>query len=87
MAEQKTKTSRTFSGIVISSNMQKTAVVRVDRMKLHSKYQKRYRVSRKYHIHDEKNEAKVGDVVQFAECRPLSKTKRWRLINIVTHNA
>lgn len=73
------KQFRTFTGTVVSIGMQKTIVVRVDRQKLHTKYNKRYRVSRKYHVHDEKNTAKVGDVVNFVECRPLSKTKRWRL--------
>ena len=75
-----TKQHRNFTGSVVSSAMNKTIVVRVDRMKLHPKYDKRYRVSKKFHVHDEKNAAKVGDTVEFMECRPLSKTKRWRLI-------
>ncbi|MSU75441.1 MAG: 30S ribosomal protein S17 [Candidatus Magasanikbacteria bacterium] len=82
MEETLKKTYRTFTGIVVSSAMTKTIVVRVDSLKLNTKYQKKYRVSKKYHVHDEKNEAKVGDTAVFAECRPLSKTKRWRLVSI-----
>lgn len=79
---EKTHHLRTFSGTVVSNSMAKTATVRVDMMKLNEKYQKKYKVSKKYHIHDEKSVAKVGDVVIFAECRPMSKTKRWRLISV-----
>lgn len=78
--EMTTKTLRNFSGTVISTGMQKTITVRVDTMKMNSKYQKKYRVSKKFHVHDEKGVVKVGDVVKFVECRPLSKTKRWRLV-------
>ncbi len=74
---------RVFSGLVLSTAMAKTIVVRVDRMKNNSKYQKATRVSRKYHVHDEKDLAKVGNTVRFVECRPLSRTKRWRLKEIV----
>lgn len=77
------KIYRSFTGIVTSAAMQKTATVRVDTMKLNEKYQKKYRASRKFHIHDEKGAAKVGDTVRFVECRPLSKTKRWRLIEVI----
>ncbi|MBI5729404.1 MAG: 30S ribosomal protein S17 [Candidatus Magasanikbacteria bacterium] len=77
-----TKQLRTFTGTVVSAGMQKTATVKVDTMKLNAKYQKKYSVSKKYHVHDEKSAAKVGDVVTFVECRPLSKSKRWRLISI-----
>ncbi len=79
--EKTTTHSRTFNGTVISTGMNKTVVVRVDRMKLNAKYQKRYCVTKKYHVHDEKGEVKVGDTVIFVECRPLSKTKRWRLVS------
>jgi small subunit ribosomal protein S17 len=74
---------RTFVGRVTSSAMQKTITVQVDAMKMNEKYQKKYRVSRKYHVHDEKNTAKAGDTVKFVECRPLSATKRWRLVEII----
>lgn len=76
------KQIRTFTGTVVSSAMQKTITVRVDRMKLNEKYQKSYRVSKKYHVHDEEGKAKVGDMVTFAETRPMSKTKRWKLVGI-----
>lgn len=82
--EVTTKQTRTFTGTVVSTGMQKTIVVRVDRFKLHPKYNKRYRVSAKYHVHDEQNVAKVGETVTFVECRPLSKTKRWRLAPVQT---
>ncbi|MCX7778983.1 MAG: 30S ribosomal protein S17 [Patescibacteria group bacterium] len=74
--------SRKFQGIVVSDKMDKTIVVKVERIKKHPKYKKRYRVSKKFKVHDEKNEAKVGDKVIFEECRPLSKEKRWRLVEI-----
>ena len=69
-----------FSGTVVSAAMDKTIVVQVDRVKLHPKYQKRYKVSRKYKVHDEKSQYQPGDKVSFSECRPLSKDKRWRVI-------
>lgn len=78
------KIVRNFMGMVVSNAMQKTIVVRVDEMKRHPKYNKSYRVSSKFHVHDEKNLAKIGDMVEFVECRPLSKTKRWRLVKITT---
>ncbi|MDO8581734.1 MAG: 30S ribosomal protein S17 [bacterium] len=74
------KIHRSFEGIVVSDAMQKTIVVRVDRIVVHPKYKKRYRVSKRYKVHDEKNKYKIGDKVQFVECRPLSKDKRWRVL-------
>ena len=69
-----------FNGIVVSDKMDKTIVVKVDRVKQHTKYLKRYTVSKKYKVHDEKNQYKEGDKVNFVECRPLSKDKKWRVI-------
>ena len=69
-----------FDGIVVSDKMDKTIVVKVDRVKIHPKYKKRYTVSKKYKVHDEKNQFKEGDKVSFVECRPLSKDKRWRVL-------
>jgi len=63
--------------------MTKTIVVKVERIKQHPKYKKRYRAYRKFKVHDEKNEAKIGDRVIFEECRPISKEKRWRLVEIM----
>lgn len=77
-----TKHLRTFSGVVVSTGMKKTATVKVDTMKMNEKYQKKYTVSKKFHVHDENGSAKVGDTVIFVECRPLSKTKRWRLVSV-----
>jgi small subunit ribosomal protein S17 len=70
---------RTFQGIVVSDKMNKTIVVRVDRIKCHPKYKKRYKVSKRYKVHDSENKCKTGDKVTFVECRPLSKEKRWRV--------
>ena len=82
--ETTTQTSkRTFIGEVVSVAMTKTIVVRVDAMKMHAKYGKSYKVSNKYAVHDEKGEAKMGDKVEFVESRPISKTKKWRLVEIL----
>ncbi len=75
------KKSRTFEGVVVGDKMAKTIVVRVDRIVMHPKYKKRYRVSKRYKVHDETNTHKVGETVQFVECRPLSKEKRWRVVD------
>lgn len=69
-----------FNGVVVSDKMDKTIVVKVDRVRQHPKYLKRYTVSKKYKVHDEKNQYKEGDKVNFIECRPLSKDKRWRVM-------
>lgn len=71
---------RRLQGIVVSDKMAKTVVVRVDRMKIHRKYKKRYTVSRKYKAHDEKREFHIGDKVVIEETRPMSKDKNWRVI-------
>ncbi|HSX21374.1 MAG TPA: 30S ribosomal protein S17 [Gaiellaceae bacterium] len=70
-------------GVVVSSAMDKTIVVKVDLIKSHRKYKKVVRRSVKFHAHDEQNSANVGDVVRIVETRPLSKTKNWRLAEIV----
>jgi small subunit ribosomal protein S17 len=70
-------------GVVVSAAMDKTIVVRVDSVKSHPRYKKVIRRSAKFHAHDEQNQAKTGDVVRIVETRPLSKTKRWRLAEIV----
>ncbi len=69
-----------FNGVVVSDKMDKTIVVKVDRVKVHPKYKKRYSVSKRYKVHDEKNQYKEGDKVSFVECRPLSKDKKWRVL-------
>ena len=70
-------------GTVVSDAMEKTIVVRVDVVKAHPRYKKVVRRSSKFHVHDEESQAKVGDVVRIVETRPLSKTKRWRLAEVV----
>lgn len=80
MSEEKTTIQRKLKGTVVGNKMDKTAVVRVDRVKTHSKYKKQYTVSKNYKVHDPENKAVVGDVVEFVACRPLSKTKRWKLV-------
>ena len=74
------------TGEVLVSKMQKTIVVRVERRVPHPKFKKIVRVHNKFYAHDEKGEAKVGDQVRIQETRPLSKTKRWRLLGVVARN-
>ncbi len=80
---KKVRIFRSFIGKVVKASMQKTVVAQVDSMKEHQKYDKSIRVSKKYHVHDEKGLAKVGDKVKFTECRPLSKTKKWFLAEVL----
>lgn len=70
-------------GVVVSSAMDKTIVVRVDTIRPHPAYKKVVRRSKRYHAHDELNAANVGDLVRIAETRPLSKTKSWRLVEVL----
>jgi len=83
MTEEKNKTERVLTGVVVSDKMMKTIVVRVDSTVLHKKYQKRYITSRRYKVDDAQKQAKVGDTVQFVETRPLSRDKRWRLLKVL----
>ncbi len=73
-------------GEVISNKMTKTIVVRVERRFPHPEFKKVVTQYNKFYAHDEKGEAKVGDRVRIQECRPLSKTKRWRLVEVVERN-
>ncbi len=70
-------------GTVISNRMQKTIVVRVDRLVQHPRYQRVVRRATNFKVHDETNSAKIGDDVKIMETRPLSKDKRWRLVQIL----
>lgn len=74
---------KVMTGMVVSDKMQKTIVVSIERLVKHATYGKYVRRRNKFKVHDEKNEAKVGDVVRFMETRPLSKDKRWRLLDFV----
>lgn len=77
---------RSFVGVVKSTKMTKTITVVVSSIKKHFKYPKSFTTTAKYHVHDEKQVAKVGDTVKFVECRPLSATKRWRLVEVLKTN-
>ena len=70
-------------GVVVSAGNDKTIVVHIEERKPHPVYKKMMVTTKKFHAHDEKNEAGVGDTVQIMETRPLSKMKRWRLVQIV----
>ena len=77
------KTQRTIEGRVVSNKMQKTVTVLLERQVAHPLYGKIVRRSTKVHAHDEKGECKEGDTVRIAECAPLSKTKNWRVVEVV----
>ncbi|HKL43837.1 MAG TPA: 30S ribosomal protein S17 [Candidatus Absconditabacterales bacterium] len=77
------KSIKELTGEVISDKIQKTRTVLVKSVRMHPIYKKRFVVSKKYYIHDEKNESKVGDKVKFRECKPISKSKKRKLIEIL----
>ncbi|HRG28189.1 MAG: 30S ribosomal protein S17 [Bacteroidetes bacterium] len=82
--EQETRNlRRTITGVVTSNKMDKSITVAVERKIMHTKYGKFLKKTKKYHAHDEANDAKVGDKVVIMETRPLSKLKRWRLVDVV----
>ncbi|PIT87977.1 MAG: 30S ribosomal protein S17 [Candidatus Magasanikbacteria bacterium CG10_big_fil_rev_8_21_14_0_10_40_10] len=83
MEKTKQIKKRKFTGTVVKTAMNKTISVLVVEKRVHPKYGKAYKQGRKFHVHDEKQAAKEGEKVVFVECRPLSKTKRWRLLEIV----
>jgi len=74
---------KTRQGIVVSDKADKTITVRIDTARRHRRYEKIVRTSRRLHAHDERNEAHIGDTVVVREARPLSRTKRWRLIEVI----
>ena len=74
---------KTRVGVVVSDKMEKSAVVRVERRVPHPLFKKIVTRSKKYHVHDERNELRVGDRVKIVETRPLSKLKRWRLGEVI----
>jgi small subunit ribosomal protein S17 len=78
-----TQFKRTLSGEVVSDKSAKTVVVKVERKTMHPKYNKFVTKSKKYHVHDEKELATVGNVVTIIESKPYSKLKRWELVSIV----
>ncbi len=82
-----TEADRTFrktrTGVVVSDKMDKTIVVAIEERKMHPKYGKTVKSTKKLHAHDEENACGMGDTVRIMETRPLSKQKRWRLVEIV----
>jgi len=84
MAENETRNRRKVRvGVVVSDSRDKTITVEVPNLTAHPRYDKVVRRSTKFHVHDETNDAHVGDTVQIMETRPVSKQKRWRLLEIV----
>jgi small subunit ribosomal protein S17 len=86
MGESETSSSRGVrkvrKGVVVSKSGDKSIAVGVERRMPHPLYRKVVRVTKKFHVHDEENKAAVGDRVRIVECRPVSRTKRWRLLDI-----
>jgi small subunit ribosomal protein S17 len=76
-----------LTGRVTSAKMEKTIVVEVLRLVQHPKYRRVVRISKKFYAHDEKRQAKPGDTVRIVASRPISKLKRWRLKEVLTHDA
>ena len=87
MSENNAKKLRTVEGRVVSNKMDKTVTVLVERQVQHALYGKYIRRSTKLHAHDADNGCQMGDMVRGAECAPLSKTKNWRVVEIVAHSA
>ncbi|MDP2832422.1 MAG: 30S ribosomal protein S17 [Pseudomonadota bacterium] len=84
MSEQQTvNVARALTGTIVSDKMNKTVTVLVERKVKHPLYGKIIRLSKKYHAHDENNEFGTGDVVVIEECRPISKTKAWRVARLI----
>ncbi len=84
--KERTRKRRRLQGVVLSHAAKKTAIVGVERIKVHQKYHKRYTVSKKYKAHDEKDSFSIGDKVIMEECRPISKEKKWRIVGKVERN-
>ena len=74
-------------GTVVSDKQDKTIVVEIERAAQHRIYHKVIRLTKKYHVHDEHNQATLGDLVRIEECRPISKLKRWQLVAVLTERA
>ena len=85
--ENESKNIRTVSGKVVSNKMDKSITVLTERRVKHAVYGKFMSKSSKLHAHDENNECAIGDVVTIRECRPISKTKSWTLVEVVQHGA
>jgi small subunit ribosomal protein S17 len=81
--EVKTPIQREFVGVVTSDAGDKSITVRIDKQRIHPRYKKVMRRSKKFHAHDERNDANTGDKVRIIACRPMSKTKTWRLVEVL----
>jgi|TARA_Y100000815_G_C13122490_1_gene417390 small subunit ribosomal protein S17 len=77
---------KTMTGVVVSNKMDKTVVIKVERRFSHPVFKKVVKTTKKYKVHDEKNECLEGDLVRIQETRPLSKEKRWRLLGIISRD-
>ena len=75
---------KTMTGVVVSNKMDKTVVIKVERKFSHPVFKKVVKTTKKYKVHDEKNECLEGDFIRIQETRPLSKEKRWRLLDIIS---
>jgi len=82
MSEEK-KLTRSATGRVVSNKMEKTATVLVERQIQHALYGKYIKRSKKYHAHDEENRCQPGDLVMIEECRPMSRSKTWRVVKVL----
>ncbi|OIO45875.1 MAG: 30S ribosomal protein S17 [Parcubacteria group bacterium CG1_02_37_51] len=78
--EERQKNIKKFQGQIVSTKMNASAVVEIVSIKTHAKYGKKYKSTRKYNCHNAGDQYRLGDKVTFIECRPMSKTKRWRII-------
>ncbi len=87
MEEAKRHLRKTREGRVCSDKADKTIVVMIERRVRHPLYGKEVRITKKVHVHDEENRAKLGDVVRVMETRPLSRLKRWRLVDIISESS
>lgn len=83
MSNTSTAQIRTKKGTVTSTKMDKTIVVKVDTYKVHPKYHKRFKISKKFYAHDDENQCKEGQLVIIKETKPLSKLKRWALVEVI----
>ncbi len=84
MAEAQNESARTVTGTVVSDKMDKTIIVQVERKVMHPLYGKYMRKFSKMYAHDDDNVCKIGDVVQIQMCRPISKTKSWKLVQVLS---
>ena len=82
-AQQVTRQARSLQGVVVSDKMDKSVTIQVERKVKHPLYKKYIRRSTKFHAHDENNDCRIGDTVVIEQCRPISKSKSWRLVEVV----